>query len=412
MKPEVTFIPLRDAVAFDSVTNLDVIVRITTPQIKTTKPRPTLNLGLVVDRSGSMQGKKIEHARKAACYAVEQLSSRDRISITVYDDHVDVIVPSTLATNKQSILEKIKRIAPGGMTALHDGWMEGASQVSQHLQPEQLNRVILLSDGLANVGETNPDVIGSNVHGLSKHGVSTSTMGVGDDFNEDLMEAISRSGDGNYYYIQNPDQLEGIFAHELQGIMATVGQRVSLGIKTTAHVTLVDVFNDLEKTEFGNYKLPNLIAGNYIDVVLRLKIEPLEQSEPLADFRLAYDDSETATRKVSHYSLQLPVVNSSQLADFPFNNEVRERVTQLMASRAREEAVRSLDRGDMVGTSAKLQSFKEEILISGVPMSPSIKREIEELDDLVSELEAGKHKTMRKNAQYQTYQRRMNRQDK
>ena len=412
MKPTVTFIPLRDAVASDSVTNLDVIVRITTPEIKTTKPRLPLNLGLVIDRSGSMQGKKIEYARKAACYAVEQLSSTDRISITIYDDNVDVIVPSTLATNKQYILQKIKQIKPGDMTALHDGWLEGSTQVSQYLQPEQLNRVILLSDGLANVGETNPDVIGSNVHGLSKHGVSTTTMGVGDDFNEDLMEAISRSGDGNYYYIQKSEQLEGIFANELQGIMATIGLKVSLGIKTMAHVTLVDVFNDLEKTEFCNYKLLNLIAGNSIDIVLRLKISPLSESLPLADFRLAYDNPETKSRKVSHYSLQLPVVNSSQLSKFPFNNEVREKVTQLMASRAREEAVRNLDSGDIDGTSANLQRFKEEILTSGIPMSPSIEQEIEELDGLMNEVQAGKHKTMRKNANYQSYQKRMNRQDK
>jgi len=405
-KPQVNFIPLRNGISSESVTNLDLIVRITTPELKTTKPRPALNLGLVIDRSGSMGGKKIQYAIKAACYAVEQLSSNDRISVTIYDDKVEIIVPSTLANQKEVILNKLKRIVPGGSTALHDGWLEGSTQVSKYVQPEQLNRVILLSDGLANVGETNPDVIGSNVHGLSKHGVSTSTMGIGDDYNEDLMQAIANSGDGNYYYIQEPEQLESIFANELLGIKGTIGQRVSIGIKTLEKVELVDVFNDLDTTSYGNYKLPNLIAGNSIDVILRLKISPLTKPQSLVDFRLAYDNPETQSREVLHYFLELPVLNSIQLSEIPFNNEVSEKVIQLMATRARDEAVRHLDRGDIATTRVVLADIKQEILTSGLPMSATLQQEIDELDSLDKDIEERKLKEVRKRANYQSYQKR------
>jgi Ca-activated chloride channel homolog len=408
IKPQLQFIPLREAIASDAVTNLDLIVRITTPEINFTKPRPALNLGLVIDRSGSMQGKKIEYARKAACYAVEQLLFSDRISVTIYDDQIEVIVPSTLANNKESILKKIKRITPDGMTALHDGWLAGSTQVSAYLKPEQLNRVILLSDGLANVGETNPDVIGSNVHGLSKHGVSTTAMGIGDDFNEDLMEAIAKSGDGNYYYIQNPDQLPHIFANELQGIMATIGQKVSLGIKTLGEVTLIDLFNDLDKTNFGNYKLPNLIAGNTIDIVLRLKIPPLKEAGELVDFRLAYDNPETQKRQVYYHSLQLPVINSAQLDEFPFNEEVKAKVTQLMASRARDEAVQSLDRGDLIGTKQRLEMAKQEILEADLA-APCLGPEVQEIDDLLADLSSGNDAVLRKKMKFQSYQSKSSR---
>lgn len=403
--PQIQFIPLREAVASDSAINLDLIVRIIVPEIKTSQKRPNLNLGLVIDRSGSMGGKKIDYARKAASYAVEQLLSTDRISVTIYDDKIDVIVPSTLANNKEFIFNEIKKISPRGMTALHDGWLEGGTQVSKYLQPEQLNRVILLSDGLANVGQTNPDVIGTDVHGLSKQGISTTTMGVGDDFNEDLMQAIALSGDGNYYYIQDPEQLPTIFGAELQGIMATVGQKVSIGIKTLSDVQLVDVFNDLDKTEYGNYKLPNLIAGNHVDVVLRLKIPAMSESMPLADFRLAYDDTETKSRKVTHYQLQLPVVKSAKLSEYPFNEEVKVKVAQLMTSRAKEEAVKNLDKGDVVATKKRLQTAKQEILESNVAL-PMMAQEMEEIDELLEDLEAGNQKTMRKKAAYQNYQQR------
>ncbi len=408
-KLQVNFIPLREGVSSDSVTYLDLILRITPPELKINKPRPVLNLSLVIDRSGSMEGKKIEYARKAACYLVEQLAFNDRLSITTYDDKVDVIIPSTLVNKKEVILNKIKQIFTGGMTALHDGWIEGGKQVSQYLQPEQLNRVILLSDGLANRGETNPDVIGSNVHGLSKHGVSTTTMGIGDDYNEDLMQAIALSGDGNYYYIQYPEQLEGIFSNELLGIKATIGQKVSIGIKTLVDVELVDVFNDLDKTNYGNYKLPNLIAGNSVDVVLRLKIPPLTQSKALVEFRLAYNNPEAQLREVSHYSLELPVLNSIQLSELPFNDQVREKVTQLLATRSRDEAVRNLDRGDIAGTRQILQDTRNQILASAPIMTPILQQEIDELDALEKNLDNEDRQIMRKNATYQSYQKRRNR---
>jgi Ca-activated chloride channel homolog len=339
---------------------------------------------------------------------VQQLSDYDRISVTIYDDQVEVIIPSQQATDKQNIINRINGINPRNMTALYDGWLEGATQVSKYLQPEHLNRVILLSDGLANVGETNPDVIGNDVNGLSKRGVSTTTMGIGNDFNEDLMQGIALSGDGNYYFIQNPDQLPSIFNAELQGIMATIGQKVSLGINSFSPVELVDVFNDLEKTEYGRYKLPNLMAGNQVDVVLRLKIPPMTESAPLVKFRLAYDDNETQSRKVSHHQLQLPVVNSAQLHDYPFNEEVKAKVAQLMASRAKEEAVRSLDRGDIIGTRERLQEAKEEMMASGVCFD-MIAPEMAEMDDLLEDLERGKSKSMRKKAQFQNYTKRRNR---
>lgn len=407
IQPQITFITQQNFIASDAITNLDLIVRITIPNIKNIKQRPPLNLGLVIDRSGSMQGKKIEYARKAACYAVNQLLSNDRISVTIYDDQIEVILPSSLANNKEYILNKINQITPNGMTALHDGWLEGATQVSKYNQPEQLNRVILLSDGLANVGETNPDAIATNVNGLSKHGVSTTTMGIGDDFNEDLMQGIALSGDGNYYYIKDPEQLPNIFNNELQGIINTIGQKVSIGIKTLAEVQLVDVFNDLEKTEFGNYKLPNLMAGNTINLVLRLKIPAMTQPMTLADFRLAYDDMETHSRKVSHHQLQLPILTSAKLAEYPVNEEVNTKITQLMASREKEEAVKNLDRGDIAGAKMNLYQAKERILNSSMP-SAMQNQEFGLLDELIEDLEVGNSKSMRKKATYQTYQKRRN----
>src|SRR5262249_46226237 len=157
----------------------------------------------------------------AAVYAVQQLLPDDRVSITVFDDRVQAIVPNTSAEDKGAIVKLVQGVRPGNSTNLHGGWKEGGAQVGQHLLAGGLNRLLLLSDGLANVGETDPDAIATAVNRLAREGVSTTTLGVGDDYNEDLLEAMARSGDGSYYYIESPQQLPDIFQSELKGLMAT-----------------------------------------------------------------------------------------------------------------------------------------------------------------------------------------------
>ena len=401
--PTINLIPLREAVSSDSPTTLDVLVRIIPPEPEIELERPALNIGLVIDRSGSMGGQKMEYARQAACYAVEQLLPTDRVSVTIYDDQVETLIASTPAVNKANIIHQIKRIHSRGSTALHAGWVQGGIQVSQHLNPEYLNRVILLSDGLANVGETNPDVIASDVHGLAKRGVSTTTMGIGDDYNEDLLEAMARSGDGNYYYIQSPQQLPNIFARELQGLMATIGTTVSLGIEPQGDITLGEVLNDLDVNVNGRYSLPNLVIGNPIEVVVRLKVPPMAQESGLCYFRLAWNAPEQQTRQKLRVALRLPAVSSAQLREFPFNPEVQQQVALMMAARAKNEAVQLADRGKYEAASQLLQQTRQQMLTT--PELSLTGPEAEALADLDSELQARNISSYRKMSRSQSHSR-------
>ncbi len=400
-EPTLKIIPLRTAVSSDAPTTLDVVVRIVPPELETNIERAKLNIGLVIDRSGSMQGQKMEYARQAACYAVQQLLPTDRVSVIIYDDEVDVLVPSTLAENKAEIVSKIQHIHSRGTTALHAGWMEGGVQVSRHLRTDQLNRVILLSDGLANVGETNPDAIASDVKGLAGHGVSTTTMGIGNDYNEDLMEAMARSGDGNYYYIESPRQLPDIFQTELQGLLATIGQKVSLGIEPEEGVTVVDVLNDLDTTEYRRYKLSNLVVGNEINVVVRLKVQARKAEGALCAFRLAWNEAEKSGRQTLRVALQLPAVGSAQLSEFPANEEVQQLVAQLMSARAKEEVVRNLDCQDYAAAKQSLQEARKQVMQA--PLSSATQKAMEALAALDLDLDRREFKKLRKKVSYQKY---------
>ncbi|HWG83947.1 MAG TPA: VWA domain-containing protein, partial [Deinococcales bacterium] len=307
-EPRVEFIPLKAAVSSTRDTTLEVLVRVTPPEAQAASARPALNLGLVIDRSGSMGGEKISYARKAARYAVGQLLQTDRVSVVAFDDRVEVVVPSALAGDKLAITTAVNGIHSRGSTDLHAGWLAGAEQVATHLDPARLNRVVLLSDGQANAGETNPDRIASQVRALQERGVSTSAYGLGLDYNEDLLEAMARSGDGNYAFIESPSQLPEIFARELSGLLATTGRSVSLGLEPQAGAAVLDVLNDLDRTQFGRFKLPNLVSGNPLDVVLRLRVPASHGGECLR-VRLAWDDPKGSGRRTLRAALSLPRVN-------------------------------------------------------------------------------------------------------
>ena len=138
-----------------------------------------LNLAIVIDRSGSMDGAPLEEAKKSANFIVNRLRPVDRIAIVAYDHMAEVIVPSQKGTNKSAINEMINSVVSGGTTDLHQGWLAGAEEVARNKTPNSLNRVMLLSDGNANAGETSSHVISTRCGRLAEEGIVTSTYGLG-----------------------------------------------------------------------------------------------------------------------------------------------------------------------------------------------------------------------------------------
>lgn len=399
--PQIDLIPLKSAVSSEKNTTLDVLLKIIPPEAETEKTRPPLNLSLVLDRSGSMEGHKIDYVRRASCYAVEQLLPTDRISIVIYNNEIKTLIPSCFATDKTYIIKKIQEINAYNGTCLHGGWLEGATQVEKYVNSEYLNRVILLSDGLANIGETDIDKIASHVHKYAKKTVTTSTMGVGEDYNEDLMEAMAKSGDGNYYYIENIDTIPSIFQQEMQGVLKAFGTNVKLRIEAQYDVELIDVLNDLEINFQGEYQLPNLLRGNPFIVVVRLQVDPITTAKNLCNFRLSWDDVETKERQKMQVSLELPVVSETELQATRLNEEVQEQVALMKVARAKKQAVQKLDQGDYHGAKNLLEAIRLEML--NVPSSPRLQQEITSLSDLQENLQQREYQKYRKRSLYESH---------
>ena len=396
-RPTLRFRPLRPAVAVDGACRLDLLLTITPPSSDVDpqrQQRPPLNLALVIDRSGSMSGTKLSYARKAARFLAGELTSRDRLAIVTFDDEAKVVVPSTPVTDPQPFIAAINRIHSGSCTALFDGWLAGGTQVAEHLDPTHMNRVMLLSDGQANEGLTNQSEIAAKVAGLTQRGISTSAFGLGADFDEDLMGAIAMAGDGTLAHIETPSQLADLYASELQGLATTFGRKVSLGLRGQNGAEVVDILNDFKLTSAGNHCLPNLRAGQELNVGVQIKLPAWSPNQEILSVRLAWDAPVTSDRQSYYESLTLPVLASAELTQLDQDAEVAEQLALLRANRERKRVIEQLDRGDLISAGTSLRSMRSDF--QAMRSSPAIAKELELLAEQLNLLESDPNRSRKR----------------
>jgi len=192
--------------------------------------RTPLNLAVVLDKSGSMTGAKLEKTKQAAMQLVDRLAPNDVFSLVIFSDEAQVLVPAQKVEDTEALKEKIEGIEAEGSTALYAGVKMGADQLQEFFSEKRINRVILLSDGLANVGPSSPRELRRLGGDLSEKGISVTTIGVGDDYNEDLMAGLAEASDANYYYVQDTEKLPEIFAKELGELLTVAARDVRIEI--------------------------------------------------------------------------------------------------------------------------------------------------------------------------------------
>lgn len=203
--------------------------------------RPLVNLALVMDQSGSMNGSKIEQAKAAAIEALTRIGMDDIFSMVVYNTNVHTIVPAQNPERTQRIIQTIQQIRAGGSTALFGGVSQGAAEIRKNLETDYVHRIILLSDGLANVGPRMPEDLGRLGAALIKENISVTTVGVGTDYNEDLMTRLAQKSDGNTYFVESGVDLPRIFAAELGDVLNVVAKKVIVTITLPDNVKPVNI---------------------------------------------------------------------------------------------------------------------------------------------------------------------------
>ncbi|MEB3203349.1 MAG: VWA domain-containing protein [Candidatus Sericytochromatia bacterium] len=406
-QPVLNIRPIRAAARTDASVTLEVLVTVDVPAVRSRQPRPPLNLALVLDRSGSMGGEKIAFAREAAACLVRQLAPEDRFSLTVFNDQVEVLQPSVAMSNPDPVLEAIRQIRPGGCTHLAGGWEAGRQQVADHRAEGALNRIMLVSDGMANRGESRVGALGGWAASAATEGISTTTLGVGSDFHEQLLEAMAREGDGHYYYIEDPAQLPGIFEAELSGMTTLVGERVSIGLQPGGRAEVLEVLNALDRTPRGGWKLANLRSGARTSVVLRLRVPPLDGPVEVLSVRLAWDEPGTGTRHKVVAKLALEGCDRDAWHRLPEDDEVVRLVALLEASQSKRRVLQHIDRGDRDSVARELDQARR--LVMAAPAGADKDAELRGLDALERDYLSGDDRKLRKRAGAQAYNRERSR---
>jgi len=340
-----------DVVKINTAQKIYLMARVVSGEAVHHQKRRPLNLSLVIDRSGSMAGDKIDYTRQAAQFLVQNLGVNDTLSIVLYNDTVETLLLPEKVQRKDAISQKIAEIKPSGTTNLSSGWLEGCKLVAQNLDNPSVNRVILMSDGLANRGVTDKAQLVTMAQQKFGEGVSTTTMGLGNDFNEDLMMEMASSGGGAFYFIESPKVTPQIFQEELQGLLNVVAQNLVIGVLPSDGVNIAGQLNAYAMKFDGLYttfRLGDVFADEIKALVIELTLPPYaEGSHKVVNLRFEYDELRD-NNTTQHHVVELPVTiraTNQQNAIVVKNSVVNQNVLLLQAANARKTAVQLADRG-------------------------------------------------------------------
>ncbi|MEZ6138343.1 MAG: VWA domain-containing protein [Pirellulaceae bacterium] len=313
------------------------------------KDRMPVNVTIVIDKSGSMQGEKIKQARDAAIQAVDRLRDSDIVSIVTYDSSVNVIVPATKASDREHIKQRIRDITPGGNTALFAGVSKGAAEVRKFLDDERVNRVILLSDGLANVGPKTPAELEQLGESLIKEGISVSTMGLGLGYNEDLMSRLALASSGNHVFIEDAENLVQVFQSEFDDVLSVVAQKIHIRAKLADGIRPVKVLNSPGSISGQDVSidLGQLYSNQerYFVIEVEVPAGEVDEARPLADVSVEYFNMLTETTDKLTSSVQVKFTESEEIAEKSVDKEILASCVIQIANEQNRQATALRDAG-------------------------------------------------------------------
>lgn len=328
---------------------VELLVRVQAPDAPAehAAQRPAQALALVIDRSGSMHGRPLAEARRCAAHLISSLRPSDSVSLVAFDHRVQRLWPALPVGDGVAQHAALAAVASGGNTDLHGGWRAGADTLAE-VSGNGLKRVIVLSDGQANTGLTDAAEIAAQCATWADQGISTSTYGLGNGFNEALMVAMARAGGGNHYYGDSAEDLMQPFQQELE-LLANLCLRELRLTLTTAPGVELEVLNRLPRAE-GGWRLPDLAWGAEGWAVLRLKLTaavlpPPGQHLPLLQTRVWGRSLDGQSLTLERARLALPVMSGLAFDDLADDELVGRRLAELAAaeSLARMRTAAALD---------------------------------------------------------------------
>ena len=328
--------------------------------------RPPVNLAIVLDRSGSMSGEKLLHAKQAARQLVHQLQTTDRVAIVTYGSDVTVSFPSARASQltKSAAYRAIDSIYDDGGTNLSGGLLSGRDEIMRNPETGAVDRIVLISDGLANEGIVNRDELDRLASETAEHGVSITTVGVGLDFDEQTMTRIAVSGRGNYYFAESSAVLSELFTHELEKLGATIATQVELAITQAPGVTLLEAYGYPMESDGQQALIPvaDLHAGETRKVVLHVQVDAATLGNmDIASITVSFRPTDSLARRSVRVASHVVVTEDEGAVLAGSDRDAIRHIERARMAEAINEATRYYETGDSAAAAQVIETRRQEI---------------------------------------------------
>ncbi len=351
-----------------------------------------LDLAIVIDRSGSMAGDKLEGARRAARALINKLRPGDRATVVSYGSDVSVEVPLIDVTSQRfQFTQAIDRLIAAGGTNISGGLETARDRLSHNPIGNRVRRVILLSDGHATAGVTDGPGLARIAESTRNGGISVTSMGLGVDYNEISMTEIARQGGGNYYFIEESTNLFSTFEKELNTLTASVARDTILEIDLKPGVKVKNVFGFAFRQAGNKLTIPmsEFWAGQNKSLLVELELKSLSSDTllPVAEATLLYKDLVRDRLQRHAVSLSAASTNNHGLLDTGLNNEVLVRREQILTANAYEEATKRYEQGRGEEARKILNSRSSALKSNSVKLrAPKLAKEADDLNTMLQTL--------------------------
>lgn len=326
--------------------------------------RTPLNLCLVIDRSGSMEGPPLDYVKQACNYVVDMLAPNDVLSIVTFEETVEVLMAPQRVTSKQPIKDGIQRLMPGNTTNLYDGLSLAVQQVASVQEPGRATRMVVLTDGDPTAGIKDFGALNQHASEIKNKGITCTFLGFGPDYNEELLASLAKRAGGNYYYIPQPQMIPDVFRVELDKLMTTVARNLHLTVKPARWVTL-----RAPQTSSGTevaIPLADLERGSTLSQVFDFDFS----NHPLGWYRVAtgrltYEDLVQGKSESIELDFVMEFTADAARYSAPQNPRVANAAQVALASKVVEKTIMGLKTGMITQMGAVQELQKTQMLLAG-----------------------------------------------
>jgi Ca-activated chloride channel family protein len=388
--------PHQQGVIASGAADVHILLRLQAPErpANLERVRTPLHIAVVLDRSGSMSGRPLHEACRCASAIAERLASGDQLAVITYDNRIHVLRPCAPVGDLAALTHEIQSVRAGGSTNLHGGWAAGIETLRKVHRPDVISRVLLLSDGAANDGITDPATLASAAQAAASEGMSTSTYGLGTGFEEGLMTSMAKSGAGRSYYGDSAEDLLDPFMEEFDLLANLVARKLTVSWETPEGWTLTQM-NGYALTEPGHWSLPDLAYQSEAWAMFRLQgtlaTKPGEALD-LGRIKVTWQDTHGKAMESLSLPFSLPTVSGEILPTLPKDSLVANRMAELRIGQLQELAHQAAQAEDWDLVRIYLDEMKT--LAADHPWSKAV------VDELSSLMERREYHSLTKEFRY------------